>query len=389
VDRSWIRTGLAVIAGVFAAVPLLIAREFGWFIANGRQLEDPATVARVTVFVLDALTDVPLQGIRTWGEGAGTSSHTDASGRAELVLETGVTLLVAGGRGQALAGRAVDLPAGESEQVFRLFPAEKLSGRVELPDGGAAAGAAISAMPLEWPAMAVETPNADEAGRFLVPRPVPGSWRVEASLEGEGRAVALVRAPDEDIRLRLGQAPLPDLPGAELPPDQALAAHAGGSFLTVRGPDGGTVAGALVLAVRTDAGTPGGEMRLGQLPLLCATDHAGRCLVPAGAGCVLASASPHADSEIVCDGGDVQLREGLVLSGHAALPGAAGGWVTSSSGPVSAVGSDGRFVLGPLPAGTELLVLHGEAGSVLGDARVTLPREGEWDWPATHAGSAQ
>jgi hypothetical protein len=380
--------GLWVFAGLVAAVPLLVAREFGWYLVHGRQLEDPGTVARVTVFVVDALTDGPLQGIRTWGEGEGPSARTDASGRAELVLSTGATLLVAGGRGQALAGRVVDLPPGDSEQVFRLLPAEELTGRVELPDGGAAAGASITATPLEWPALGLETPNADEAGRFLVPRPVPGSWRLEASLEGEGRAVALVRAPDEEILLRLGSGPLPDLPGAEPPPDQVLAPRPGGKFLTVRGPDGGVVAGALVLAVEADGGSPGAGMRRGQLPLLCATDHSGRCELPEDAGCVFASAAPHADSETRCAGGDLQLREGHVLSGQATLPGAGGGWVTSSSGPVSAVGRDGRFALGPLPAGTEQLTLHGGAGTVLGNASVTVPVEGEWEWPAGTSDSA-
>ena len=380
--RPWLRTGLAVFAGLLLAVPLLILREFGWFITGGRQLEDPAMVARVGLVTLDALTGEPLQGIRAWAEGEGPSVRTGESGIAELVVQAGNTLLVAGGRGHALAGRLVDVPPGDSEQVLRLLPAEKLSGHVALPDGGAAAGASVEATPLEWPALPVQVPNADEDGRFGVPRAGPGSWRIEAWLEGEGRAVALVRAPDDEIRLQLSDAPLPELPGAELPPDNALPHHAEGNALTVLAPDGGVVPGALVVAaVEPDGGAPGSGLRRGLLPLQCATGLPGTCLVPADAGCLLAHAPPWADSEVECDGGTaLRLREGHVLSGRVELPGAAGGWVTSTGGPLSAVGRDGRFALGPLPAGTEQLVLRGAGGVLLGRARVTVPTAGEWTW---------
>lgn|GEM_PF-4644958 len=382
-ERPWLRAAGAVVGGLLLAVPMLVARELGWHLSGGRQLEDPSTRARarVTVVTLDALTGAPLQGIRTWDEGTDVAARTNGSGETTLDLPTGVTLLVAGGRGRAMWGRAVELAAGDSVQVFRLLELEKLAGRVELPDGGPAVGVAVSATPLEWPALPVDTPPTDEEGHFLVPRAVPGSYKVEASLEGMGRAVALVRAPDEELLLRLTGEPLPVLPGGEEPASETLPALAGGIQVTVRGPDGGTVPGALVVAAPVDGGAPGALLRRGQLAALCATDLGGQCRIPADAGCMLASAAPHADSEVGCAGETLLLRPGLQLAGDTRHPGAAGGWVGAAVGPLSAVDRAGRFLLRGLPPGPHELALHDAQGRLLARARVTLPAEGEWTWP--------
>jgi hypothetical protein len=381
VDRPWLRASIAVLGGLLLAVPLLVAREFGWYVSGGRKLEDPATRAQVTVVALDALTDGPLQGVRTWGEGAFASARTDEAGAARLDMETGVTVLVAGGRGRAMAGRPLELAPGPAPvQVFRLLEVETLSGQVELPDGGPAVGASVSAAPLQWPALPVAVPDTDEEGGFLVPRAGPGTYRLEATLAGEGRAVALVRAPDDQVVLQLSAAALPELPGGEEPAGETLPARADGPVVTVRGPDGGTVPGALVLAAPADGGAPGVALRRGQLRALCATDLEGRCRVPAGTGCMLATAVPHADSEPACAGGTLLLRPGLGLSGQAPT-GTAGGWVSAGSGPLSAVDRDGGFLLRGLPPGTEALTLHDARGDRVDSASVTLPMEGAWDWP--------
>ena len=53
-ERLWLRAAIAVLGGLLLAVPLLVAREFGWHLNGGRKLEDPSTRAQVTVVVLDA-----------------------------------------------------------------------------------------------------------------------------------------------------------------------------------------------------------------------------------------------------------------------------------------------------------------------------------------------
>ena len=384
-ERLWLRAAIAVLGGLLLAVPLLVAREFGWHLNGGRKLEDPSTRAQVTVVVLDALTDGPLQGIRVWGEDTGASARTNAAGTSTLDLEIGPTLLVAGGRGRAMVGRTLELAAGDNVQVFRTLEVEQLTGRIELPDGGPAAGASVTATPLEWPALPVATPDADANGQFLVPRAVPGSYRVEASLEREGRALALVRAPGDDTLLRLSGDPLPELPGGEAPVGEMLPGAVDGPVVSVLGPDGGTVPGALVVAAPPDRGMAGTALRRGQLTALCATDLQGRCKLPADAGCVLATALPHADSEVRCAGEPLQLQSGLVLSGNTGRLGAPGGWVSASTGHRAAVGGNGGFLLQGVPPGEHTLHLFDAQGRPRGVARVALPVNGDWTWPTDEA----
>ncbi|MEN9800176.1 MAG: hypothetical protein RL653_3873 [Pseudomonadota bacterium] len=377
-NRPLLAAALGVVAGLVLAVPALLLREFGWHLHGGRQLVPAPEMARLRVDVVDARTGAPVHEAWVWIDGEmNRGAPTGPDGSAVLETTPGDRLLVADFEGTGLEGRVVALAPGETHQVLRLRPGFRINGRVELPDGGPAAGAKLDVRPLEWPGMTVAVRSADEGGRFAVQRLGLEGVRLEASLEGVGRAVKLVRAPAEDVTLRLTPGEPPGLPGETEPDDPTAEFPREGERITVHQPDGGVAAGAWVLEVgeRTDGGTPGRLRRRAQLRVACTTGRDGSCLAPPGGGCLLASAWPHADSEVTCGAGrtGLRLRAGEWLTGTVHGPAAAGGWIQDEDGATAVVDPDGGFALGPVHPGPHVLRAFDSRGHPAGGLEVQVP----------------
>jgi hypothetical protein len=101
----------------------------------------------------------------------------------------------------------------------------------------------------------------------------------------------------------------------------------------------------------------------------------GTCFAPEDGGCLLASAWPHADSEVTCGPARtrLQLRTGEWLSGAVQGGEAVGGWVQDEDGAVAVVDTDGGFTLGPLSAGARRLKAFDSRGRSVGERDVQVP----------------
>lgn len=381
-NRPLLAAVLGVMAGLVLAVPALLLREFSWYLEGGRQLVPAPETARVRVDVVDGRTGAPVREAWVWIDGEmNRGTPTGPDGSAVLETTPGARLIVTDFEGTGLEGRVVALaPDGETQQVLRLRPELRVHGRVELPDGGPAAGAKLDVKPLEWPAMTVGVRNAGADGRFAVQRLGLEGVRIEASLDGVGRAVKLVRAPADGVTLRLTADEPPGLPGETEPDDPTAKSPREGERISVTQPDGGEAAGAWVLEAGElpDGGTPGLLRRRAQLRVACTTGRDGSCLAPSDGGCLLASAWPHADSEVTCGAGRtrLQLRAGEWLAGTVQGPEAAGGWVQDEDGATAVVDADGGFSLGPVQAGPRRLQAFDARGRPVGGLEVQVPAPG-------------
>jgi hypothetical protein len=372
---------LGLAAGLVVAVPALLLREFGWYVHGGRGLVPEPEGATLHVDVLDGRTGAPVHEAWAWVDGEmNRGSPTGRTGSATLETTPGDRLIVTDFEGMALEGRVVELVPGETHQVLQLRPELRIAGRVELPDGGPAAGAQLDVRPLEWPAMTVAVRSADAGGHFAVHRLGLESVRLEASLEGVGRAVRLVRAPADNVTLRLTPDEPPGLPGETEPDDPTAKSPRTGESITVTQPDGGAAAGAWVLELdaSADAGSPGRMRRQAKLRVACTTDRAGTCLAPADGGCLVASAWPHVDSEPTCGPSRTHLllRAGTWITGSVRGADSPGGWVEDVDGALAVVDADGGFSLGPLPAGAHRLRAFDSLGRSAGERDVQVPSSG-------------